>query len=86
MSPIFLKDLFLKIILECRNGRGMISHATAREGNIGNCHSEKTNFDRVEVEIDIRFQGVTISHVTLSCSQNFYNIDHSQDMPTLNPI
>ena len=68
MSPIFLKGLFLKILLECRKGRGMISHATAREGNMGNCHSEKTNFDRGEVKIDICFQGVTISHVTLSCN------------------
>ena len=31
--------------------------------------AEKTNVDRGEAEIDIGFRGVTISHVTLSCSQ-----------------
>ena len=35
---------------------------------MGNCHPEKTNVDR-KAEIDIGFRGVTISHVTLSCSQ-----------------
>ena len=42
---------------------------TAREGNNGNCHLEKTNIDRGEVEVDIDFRGVTIIHVTLSCSK-----------------
>lgn len=42
---------------------------TAREGNNGNCHPEKTNIDRGEVEVDIDFRGVTIIHVTLSCSK-----------------
>ena len=41
----------------------------AREGNMGNCHPEKNNVDRGEAEVDIGFGGVTISHVTLSCSQ-----------------
>ena len=36
---------------------------------MGNCHPEKTNVDRGEAEVDIGFRGVTISHVTLSCSQ-----------------
>ena len=36
---------------------------------MGNCHPEKTNFDRGEAEAYIGFRGVTISHVTLSCSQ-----------------
>ena len=41
---------------------------TAQEGNMGNCHPEKTNVYRGEVEVDIGFQGVSISKVTLSCS------------------
>ena len=36
-------------------------------GNMGNCHLEKTNVDQGEVEVDIGFRGVTISHVTLLC-------------------
>ena len=36
---------------------------------MGNCHPKKTNVDRGEAEVDIGFRGVTISHVTLSCSQ-----------------
>ena len=36
---------------------------------MGNCHPVKTNVDRGKAEVDIGFQGVTISHVTLSCSQ-----------------
>ena len=38
---------------------------------MGNCHPEKTNVDRGEAELGchIGFQGVTISHVTLLCSQ-----------------
>ena len=35
---------------------------------MGNCHSEKTKVDRSEAEVDIGFRGVTIFHVTLSCS------------------
>ena len=42
---------------------------TAQEGNMGNCHLEKTDVDRGEAEVDIGFQGVTISHVTLLCNQ-----------------
>ena len=34
-----------------------------------NCHPEKTNVYRGEAKVDIGFQKVTISHVTLSCSQ-----------------
>ena len=36
-----------------------------------NCHPEKTNVDRGE---DIGFLGVTITHVTLWCSQYLYNV------------
>ena len=36
---------------------------------MGNCHPEETNVDRGEAEVDIGFRGVTISYVTLSCSQ-----------------
>ena len=36
---------------------------------MGNCQPEKTNVHRGEDDLDIGFQGVTISHVTLSCSQ-----------------
>ena len=36
---------------------------------MGNCHPEKTNVDRGEAEVDIGIKGVTISHVTVSCSQ-----------------
>ena len=35
---------------------------------MGNCHPKKTNVNR-EASVDIGFLGVTISHVTLSCSQ-----------------
>ena len=42
---------------------------TAREGNMGKYHPEKTNVDRGEAEVDIGFRWVTISHVILSCSQ-----------------
>ena len=38
---------------------------------MGNCHPSKTN---VNLGDDISFRGVTISHVTLSCSQYLYNI------------
>ena len=48
---------------------------TAREGNMGSCHPDNTNVDRGEAEVDICFRGVTISHVTLSCSQYLYNIN-----------
>ena len=34
-----------------------------------NCHPEKTNIDQGEVEVEIVFREMTISHVTLSCSQ-----------------
>ena len=36
---------------------------------MGNCHRELTNVDQGEAEIDIGFRKVTISHVTLYCSQ-----------------
>ena len=36
---------------------------------MGNCHTEKSNIDRGEAEVDIVFQGVTISNATLSCCQ-----------------
>ena len=36
---------------------------------MGNCHPEETNVDRGEAEVDIGFRGVTISYVTLLCSQ-----------------
>ena len=44
-------------------------------GNMGNCHPEKTNVDQGEAEVGIGFRGVSISHVTLSCSQYllYYN-------------
>ena len=42
---------------------------TAQEGNMGNCHSEKTNVERGEAKADIGFRVMTISHVTLSYSQ-----------------
>ena len=35
---------------------------------MGKCHPEKTNVE-AEAEVDIGFRGVTISHVTHSCSQ-----------------
>ena len=38
---------------------------TAREGNIGNYHHEKTSVDRGEVEVNSGFRGVSISIVTL---------------------
>ena len=34
-----------------------------------NCHPEKTIVDWGEGGVDIGFRGVTITHVTLSCSQ-----------------
>ena len=34
-----------------------------------NCHPEKTDVNRGEAEADICFRGVTISLVTLLCSQ-----------------
>ena len=41
---------------------------------MGKCHPSKTNVDLAS--IDIGFLDVTISHVTLSCSQYLYNIDY----------
>ena len=40
---------------------------------MGNCHQEKTNVDQGEAEVDIGFQGVTISHVP-SRAVNIYYI------------
>ena len=42
---------------------------TARERNMGNCHPSKTNVKLGCVSVDIGFLLVTISRVTLSCSQ-----------------
>ena len=36
---------------------------------MGNRHPEETNVHRGEAEVNIGFRGVTISHVTLLCSQ-----------------
>ena len=36
---------------------------------MGNFHPEKTNVDRAQAEVDCSFQGVTITDVTLLCSQ-----------------
>ena len=36
---------------------------------MGNCHPEKTIVDGGEAEVVIGFRGVTIFHVTFSCSQ-----------------
>ena len=54
-----------KLIQKCY----IISILTEQEGNMGNCHPEKNNVNRGETEVDIGFRGVSISHVTLSCSQ-----------------
>ena len=40
---------------------------------MGNYHPEKTNVDQGEAGVDIGFQRVIISLVTLSCSQYLYN-------------
>ena len=45
---------------------------------MGNCHPEKTNVNLVFASFDIGFLGVTISHVTLSCSQYLYNNVHEE--------
>ena len=52
---------------------------TAREGNMGNCHSEKTNVERGEAKADIGFRGMTISHVTSRTVNIYYyilNVDY----------
>ena len=41
---------------------------------MGNCHPKETNVYLSFASVDIGFLGVTISHVTLSCSQYLYNI------------
>ena len=43
---------------------------------MGKCHPSKTNVDLDLASIDIGFLDVTISHVTLSCSQFLSNIDN----------
>ena len=43
---------------------------------MGKCHPSKTNVDLILASVDIGFLDVTISHVTLSCSQYLYNIDY----------
>ena len=40
---------------------------------MGYCHPEKTNVNRSEAEVDIDFQGVTISMLS-SCAVNNYYI------------
>ena len=40
---------------------------------MGNCHPLKHNVKLGFASVDIGFLGVTISHVTLSCSQYLYN-------------
>ena len=40
---------------------------------MGNCHLEKTNVNLIFDSVDIGFLKVTISNVTLSCSQYLYN-------------
>ena len=47
---------------------------TAQEGNMGNCHTEKTNVKLGFASFNIGFLGMTISHITLSYSQYLYNI------------
>ena len=47
---------------------------TAQEGNMGNCHTEKTNVNLGFASVNIGFLGMTISHITLSYSQYLYNI------------
>ena len=42
-------------------------------GNGWYCHPSKTNVDRGKAVVDIGFLGLTISHITLSCSQYLYN-------------
>ena len=44
---------------------------------MGNCHPSKTNVNLVFALVDIGVLGVTISHVTLSCSQYIYTITFS---------
>ena len=41
---------------------------------MGNCRPEQTNVDRGEVQVDIDFRGVTISHVIPSRAVNIYYI------------
>ena len=40
---------------------------------MGNCHPSETNVNLGFDSLNIEFLGVTISHVTLSCSQYLYN-------------
>ena len=46
----------------------------ARESSMGTCYTSKTNVNLDFSSVDIGFLGVTISHVTFSCSQHLYNI------------
>ena len=41
---------------------------------MGNCHPSKTNVNLSFASVDIGFLGMTISHITRSCSQYLYNI------------
>ena len=41
---------------------------------MGHCKPSKTNVKLGFASVDIVFLGVTISHVTLSCSQYLYNV------------
>ena len=50
---------------------------------MGNCHPEKTIVDGGEAEVVIGFRGVTIFHVTFSCSQYLLNYTDSNTSSTL---
>ena len=52
---------------------------------MGNCHPLKTNVNLGFASVEIGFLWVTISHVTLSCSQYLYN-GHLRGPVTLTPI
>ena len=43
---------------------------------MANRHPSKNNINLGFASVDIGFLGVTISHVTLSCRQYLYNINH----------
>ena len=47
---------------------------------MGNCHPSKINVNLGFASVDIGLLGVTISHVTLSCSQYLYNITCLKDV------
>ena len=67
-------------ILLLNNIQYNINILTAREGNKGNCHPSKINVNLGYASVDIGFLGVTICHVTLSCSQYLYNIPRKRSL------